>query len=1066
MIGAGLFLAAYVASGFAGLVYEVSWTRLLTLYLGHTTAAASTVVAAFMGGLAGGAALGGRVAARLSPRQALKAYLVLELVVIAAALSLPLALRALTPLLRWAYADGAPGAFFPLFRLAVCLALLVVPSLALGATFPMAVRWFVGQAAAAGRLAGALYAANTAGAALGALLAGLVLLPALGLFRTVLVGVGASALAVAAVVLVARADGQEPDRRPPARTAQPGRKPASGGKPGRKRPDLEPPGSRPDQWGLAAAVLGLTGFATLAFEVTWMRVFALTSGPSIYAFAGTVAAVIAGLAIGSALGSGLAGRTTRPALALAMVLLITAGVAIYAAAFAGASLPRTIAERLAASAPDGGGIGWLRVWLMVRLVLPTAIGLGVAFPLALQLAAGGGADAATAPRLGAVYAVNATCSVLGSLATGFLILPRLGLQHTLTFATASLVLAVLLLAFVGALRRPARAALATLAVAVAIGLAMQAPWDRELLASGVYKYASRVQKDLDLETALTAGTLLYYRDGAAATVSVKRLTGELSLSVDGKVDASTSVDMLTQKALAHLPLLLHPNPQTVAIIGLGSGVTLASALLHPVSSVDVVEIAPEVVEASEFFADENRHALDDPRTHLILGDGRSHLQLATRQYDVIVSEPSNPWMAGIAALFTQEFLLSVRERLSPGGVLCQWAHTYDISDADLRSIVATFASVFPDGTLWLMGDGDLLLVGSAGGSLHLEDLAARWRRPGVGDDLLTVGASGPFAFLSSYVGGAEEMRRYADGVPVQTDDRMALEFSAPRALYAGKAAANVAVLRGLLDGREAPAVIAEAWASAGALDRRHRADMLSKANAWDAAYREYAAALALDPTDAEAALGLVRTAAAAHTEPSAMAALDAAIRSHPEATAARIARSKMLAATGAFAAAIDAAKETVALRPADATALEHLASLYADVGDPGGLATAVAALRLSSPAGRATAYYQAAADFLRGDLPAAEQSVRRAITIDPAYAPARNLLGAILANLGRTDEARAAFAAALRADPQDPTTYANQGRLELSTGHPDVAAGLFAEALSLDPSSEAARSGLTEATGR
>ena len=321
-----LFLFAYTASGFAGLVYEVSWTRLLTRYMGHTTAAASAVVAAFMGGLALGAVLGGRFASRGSPRQALGAYLGLELLVVAVALTLPLELRALSPLLAWAYADGAPGLLFPVVRLGACLVMLLIPAMALGATFPMAVRWFVGHSVSIGRFAGALYAANTSGAALGALVAGFLLLPAVGLSGTVWVGITGSLLAVVAVVLVARDDALVGERAAEPQTGPSTPVPAGPAKARRGRrgraprptgPVVSPP--RP-QWRLAAAVLGLTGFATLTYEIAWMRVFALTSGPSTYAFAGVVAAVITGLAIGSIIGSALAGRFHRPALLLGAVL--------------------------------------------------------------------------------------------------------------------------------------------------------------------------------------------------------------------------------------------------------------------------------------------------------------------------------------------------------------------------------------------------------------------------------------------------------------------------------------------------------------------------------------------------------------------------------------------------------------------------------------------------------------------------------------------------------------------------------------------------------------------------
>jgi spermidine synthase len=1082
-----LFLVAYACSGLAGLVYEVTWTRLATLYMGHTTAAASTVVAAFMGGLAGGSAIGGYVAVRLAPKQALFAYAALESVVVVVALLLPWELTALTPLLRWGYAAGAPGFLFASVRLVSCLALFTIPSLALGATFPMAVRWFVIRSEAVGRLAGTLYAANTIGAAIGAVAAGFLLLPVLGLFNTVLVGIGASVLAFVCAMSVwirsrredrpsdpAGADPAAGAKAPALRSgerplvaqaltpAKGRRQPAPRqGASGRGRAVREVP-VQPHNWWLAAAVLGLTGFATLTFEIAWTRVFALTTGPSTYAFAATLATMIAGIAIGSVIGSAMAGRTESTVLILTLVLSATAAAAAWASSMAGGALPRAFADTLARAPQDFSSLQWQRTWLMAALIGPTAIGLGIAFPMVLQLA--GGDEGRTARRLGAIYALNTLCAVIGSLATGFVTIPLLGLQHTLSMATAALTAGALLVVALGTLSARARAAAALPAVALLPWLAFQPPWDRELLASGVYKYAPLVSGSIDVEAALKAGTLVYYRDGAAASVSVKRLTGALSLSIDGKVDASTAGDMMTQKTLAHLPLLLHARPDRVCIVGLGSGVTLASALLHPTRSVDVVEISPEVVEASRLFADENRHALEDSRAHLILGDGRTHVLLTGQHYDVIISEPSNPWMAGVAALFTREFLLATRARLAPGGILCQWAHTYNISDPDLRSIIATFASVFPDGTMWLMGDGDLLLVGSTGADpLRLDNLARHWDRPGVAADLRAVSAYEPFALLSSYIGGPAEIRRYAAGAPVQSDDAMALEFSGPRALYGVAAEENATKLRRLLDRTHAPAPVAAAWADAGTIQLRQRAEMMLKANAYETAYQDYVSALALDAMDPDAPDGLARAAVAAHREPDAVTQLESAVRSHPRAVRVRIALSKLHAATGSLDRALAAAKDACTIEPIENAALEQLASLYSDVGDPVGLDGVAEALRRFFPHSRGASYYTAASQFLHEDRAAAERSVQLAIAADSGFAPAHNLAGAIQASQGNAEQARAAFRTALRLDPRDPVTYTNLARLELSVGQATASAGLFAEALSLDPSSSSARRGLADA---
>jgi spermidine synthase len=1069
MDGAWLFLAAYTCSGFAGLIYEVSWTRLATLYMGHTTAAASTVVAAFMGGLAGGSALGGTIASRIRPKQALLAYAVLEAAVILVALLLPWELRGLTPLLASAYANGNPGLLFASVRLISCLLLFTIPSLAIGATFPMAIRWFVTRPQAIGRLAGGLYAANTIGAAAGSVAAGFLLLPTIGLFNTVLVGISASALAaIIAVTMWSQRhhEGEPNDVSPaPAEAAPPraGRRPntsrarsSTSGR-GRQVP-LAPP---PPKWRLAAILLAFSGFATLIYEIAWTRVFALTTGPSTYAFAGTLAIVITGIAVGSIIGSWAATRTTAVPSVLAVTLLATALFSVWATWFAGSALPRHFAEHLAGAPPTFLALQWERTWVMAVLIGPIALGLGLAFPLALQLA--GGDDRSVASGVGRLYAVNTICAVAGSLATGFVSIPLFGLQATLGIATAIIAVSAIAVGVFGTLPPRARAAIAFVGFGILVWTPLQPRWDRELLASGVYKYAPLVARSLDLESALKAGTLVYYRDGAAATVSVKRLAGTLSLAVDGKVDASTGGDMLTQKTLAHLPMLLHASPQRICIIGLGSGVTLASALTHAATAVDVVEISPQVVEASRLFDAVNRHALNDPRTHLILGDGRTHLALSQNQYDVIISEPSNPWMAGVAALFTREFLTAARARLAPGGILCQWAHTYNISDADLKSIVATFASIFPNGTMWLMGDGDLLLIGSkADEPLNLGNIAAHWDRPEVAADLRAASAYEPFALLSAYVAGPAEIQRYTSGSPWQSDDRMALEFSAPRDLY-GDARENVATIRRLLDPARAPTAVATAWATANAVQQRHRGDLMLNADAYEMAYQDYAKALELDAGDSEAPDGLVRAAVAAQHQPDAIARLESAARSHPRAVRVWIALSKLQAAAGAFDRAVAAAKEAVAVDPREPAALEQLASLYSDAGDGVNLDVVANTLRHAFPDSRGAHYYTAAAQFLHQDLPAAARSVQLAIGVDPRFAPAQNLSGAIQASEGNVDAARSASRAALTLDARDPTTYTNFGVLELSHGHAPEAADLFAEALSIDPASAAARQGLADA---
>jgi len=711
-----------------------------------------------------------------------------------------------------------------------------------------------------------------------------------------------------------------------------------------------------------------------------------------------------------------------------------------------------------AASPDAPIVS--HVFTLATAVLPMAVAIGAAFPLSLQLA--GGAE--VSPRvLGALYAVNTVSGVAGSLATGFVLLPWLGLERTLMVATVVLACGALAGAVAASGPWALRAVpLGAVVLAVVLGVSAE-PWDRDLLASGSYKYASAVAPGLDVRSALESGSLVYYRDGATATVSVKRRTGLLSLSIDGKVDASTAGDMLTQKLLAHLPLLLHGHADSVGIIGLGSGVTLASALTHDVSRVDVLEISPEVVEASRLFVQGGTPPLADPRTRLIVADGRTHLALSSRTYDVIVSEPSNPWMAGVAALFTREFFAAARSRLAPRGVICQWVNTYDISADDLASVVATFTSVFPHATLWLAGDGDLLIVGSADPmEPRLEQLAAGWTDPAVSTDLRAVAVRSPYGLLSMLVGMDTAAARFGAGAPIQTDDRMALEFSAPQALHTVSRRDNVAKLRALAEPSTWPPATARVWTAAGGAEFTERAQILRRAGAYEPAYIAAREAVARTPESAESLQALVETSAATSRQAEVIALLAGVVGQRPDLVAPAVALSKLYASTGAFDAAIRTVDVALAPHRDDPALLEQLASIYADVGDALRLEPVVSSLQ-RFPDRPGSRYYAASLHFMRGELDAARVAAEQAVALDPQPARAQNLLGAIYATRGDVTAARQAFGASLAADAQDPTTYQNLGTLELNSGNLEAAVRLFGEALSLDPSSEPARAGLARA---
>ena len=1080
----GRLLALFAVSGAAALIYEVVWTRLLTLQMGHGLAAASTVLGAFMGGLAVGAGVAGRVGGRLSPRRALGVYAALELSIGTLALVLPLALAAIRPLLAAAYAEGHGGVTFALLRLGSSVLLVAVPAAAMGATFPIASRWMVRHASQAARDAGGLYAANTLGAAAGAVLAGFVLVPSLGLWGATWVGVAFNVTAAAGAWLIARGAVQastEGRDFSPAQAAKEGRdfSPAQAAgaeapaeqqapalhqqqapalrkkharKAGAEAPALQALRT-PHPW-LAAAALGASGFASLALQVVWARLLAMVLGPTTYAFSLIVAIFILGLAAGAALGAWRAARTRQAATGLAVCLLASAGLSLGAATGVDWAL-MSMAEFTSRPNLLFADVLLRQALLVAALLLPMTLAFGAAFPFAV--AVGSGRDDQVTETLGLIYAVNTLGAIAGALASGFVLVPRLGLHDTIRLVSAATALtAVAVLAFSGGRGRRIALAAAALVLAAAVALPQ---WDRLLLSSGAYKYAATFTGP-SLDTALRAGELLSYREGATGTVMVRRLAGTLSLAIDGKVDASNAGDMLTQRLLAHLPLLLHPDPRRAAILGLGSGVTLGSALTHPLDEVVAIEISPEVVDASRFFEAENHGALHDPRTRLIVGDGRTHLLLGRQRYDVIVSEPSNPWMAGIASLFTREFFEGARARLAPGGVLCQWAHTYDISRDDLRSIVATFLSVFPHGTMWMVGDADVLLIGSAEPlDARMAGLAAAWQRPGVAADLSTVGARSPFALLSLFVAQGPALARWVGDARLQTDNHAHLEFSGPRAIVGRSRDDNAAALRELARQAPPPAAVAAARAGAAGADWRDRGLMLLKADGPRPAYADFVRAIEADPDDGAALDGLVRAAEPSEQVTGARALLTR-IASQPARHPAKLALSRLLASQGAFEEAMRIPMGLLRDDAGDLPALDQLASVLADVGDADRLAPVVAQLLLRDPASAGAHYYSATLSFLRERPDQALHAARRAVGLDAGHAKAHNLIGASLATMGRRDEARQAFLTSLSVDPRDPATYTNLATLELQAGHVDLARRYLAEALTLDPTSESARQGL------
>jgi len=394
---------------------------------------------------------------------------------------------------------------------------------------------------------------------------------------------------------------------------------------------------------------------------------------------------------------------------------------------------------------------------------------------------------------GNVYAVNTLGAIIGSFMAGFILIPWLGAQNSIFIAvTLNLGAAGMLCLYAPSYSRPKRlaGALATLVVALS-AWSFISSWDPFVLTSGTYLYADRyketaAKESLDLEAAIKEGRQkLYFKEGLHAVVSVeKTVEGDLALEVNGKTDATAKGDAATQLMVGHLPLLFHQAAKDVLVIGLGSGMTVGAVEQYPVKAIDVVEIEPAVVEASRYFREYTGDALNDHRVNLIVGDGRNHLALTRQTYDVIISEPSNPWVSGMANLFTREFFQLAKERLRKQGLMCQWVHAYSMSSVDFKTIVRTFHTVFPHTTVWEASLGnDYLLIGSREDmNIDPHMLTNRLDDEMITADLRKMQITDLASFFGKLLMAEQAIPRYTKGAPLHTDGNGLLAYSAPRAL--------------------------------------------------------------------------------------------------------------------------------------------------------------------------------------------------------------------------------------------------------------------------------------------
>jgi spermidine synthase len=790
-----IVLLCFFVSGMSGLIYEVIWTRLLGLVFGNTVFANSTVLTAYMAGLALGSYLSSKYADKI--KRALKSYALLEIGIGIYCFFIPFIISLLgniyIPIQR-----NFDLSFYPLnlLRFILCFFVLLIPTTLMGATLPIFSRFYVEQNENFGHGVGRIYSVNTFGAFVGTILSGFFMIAFLGIYYTIAIAVIGNLGAAIICLLI--------DRKKLKSQALSSDEKVKKIRNKKEKPEKEtaiPENIVVSQRQKTALItlmigFGLSGFAAMVYEVAWARVLVMIIGSSIYAFSIMLATFLLGIAIGSFIFSFISKYKTANLIWFAVIELLIGIISILMLPLF-QWMPLYFVNLFDSFVRNHAILEIIKFFVCALMMIIPTILLGSLFPMVTQICTRNYNE--LGKRVGTIYSVNTLGNIGGSFLAGFVLIPTIGIQHSIILAGIVNVIAgcaVILANQYPKIAYRLTASFVSASICVVCIVAIPS-WNEMAISSGSAVYApmyAKLKGDERKTNIMGLGDkMLYYKEGTNATITVReRESGTRVMAVDGKVDASNTGDMYTQLLLGHLPLLLSKEPKSALVIGLGSGVTLSAVAQHEsIEKMDCVEIEPAVVESSEFFNNVNRNVLKDPRVNMIVNDGRNFLASTGRKYDAIISEPSNIWLAGIANLFSSDFYRICKQRLNPGGYMCQWSHIYYMFPEDVKTVVNTFRSEFPHVTVWFSTIGDILMIGSLE-ELKIDylQLAKNFNIPGVHEDLQRLSVREPLALLSSYLLDEDAVARFTAGSRINSDNHPILEFSVPRSIYIDTSLSN------------------------------------------------------------------------------------------------------------------------------------------------------------------------------------------------------------------------------------------------------------------------------------
>ena len=714
-----------------------------------------------MGGLALGSFVGGKIIDRdFNP---LAAYAILEAGIGLYCLFIPLLIELALPLFQWIYLNlGDSYTQTSLVRFLVCGFLLIIPATFMGATLPVLSKLVSRDENFIGKDVGRLYSINTFGAVVGALASAFVFMRFLGVQSTISV----AAVANICIALLIYFIFKPPLKERLSYLAPPSKEVGAS----LQKRDL-----------FVLLSFAVSGLAALVYQVTWTRILSLLLGSSVYAFSLILAIFIFGLAVGTVTTSNLLYRIKYLIRGFGVTQIIIGLSSLFIIPLFG-RIPfvnRWVYENLGQQFHIMQGANFITI--LGLLFIPTFF-MGAQFPIVIKILAT--KLETVGQNVGRAYAFNTVGAIIGSFMGGFVLIPTLGIQATiLSMVFLNVLLGITLLALGSQLSFNWKIyGLPGVFIFCVFFANWIAPWDRSVISSGSFMpYRIGDLKEAELKK----NKILFFKEGVHTTVTTElSASGNIFLRVNGKTDASLALDMRTQLLSGYLPMLFHENPKSALVIGQGSGITLGAVEQFPVDKINLVEISPAVIEGSRFFDPFNHNALNDERLSILLEDGRNHIALSKKSYDVIVSEPSNPWISGVGALFTVDFFDLLKKRLNPGGLACIWVHT-NMSPDSFKSIIRSFTEQFPFVTMWesIAGD-DYLLIGSEQEyRLSFEKTQKYLKNETTGKDFAHIGIRNVPDLMSLMIMSRPNLVEFSKNTILHTDDNSFLEFNAPEYVY-------------------------------------------------------------------------------------------------------------------------------------------------------------------------------------------------------------------------------------------------------------------------------------------